>query len=221
MADAETGQFYTRETYEAGLKENPTKEIILYKMPPEDSISWLKLKGTTMASDAMAAEPVFGSWDTPFDQIGNMHPRGAGARAISVRLARENDIPLMQIMAILSYNAAKHLGDTGLKAMQERGRLQKGMIADIVVFHPEKFTDNATYQNGSVPSTGMKAVLVNGKIVLEDDQIRAGVFPGQPIRFEPEAKPRFEPISVDAWQGAYMTSTPHLEGGEFESPSGR
>jgi hypothetical protein len=221
MADAETGKFYTRETYEAGLKENPTKEIILYKMPPEDSISWLKLKGTTMASDAMAAEPVFGSWDTPFDQIGNMHPRGAGARAISVRLARENDIPLMQIMAILSYNAAKHLGDTGLKAMQERGRLQKGMIADIVVFHPEKFTDNATYQNGSVPSTGMKAVLVNGKIVLEDDQIRAGVFPGQPIRFEPEAKPRFEPISVDAWQGAYMTSTPHLEGGEFESPSGR
>jgi len=54
MADAETGKFYTRETYEAGLKKNPTKEVILYKMPPEDAVSWLKLKGTTMASDGRA-----------------------------------------------------------------------------------------------------------------------------------------------------------------------
>jgi len=218
MADAETGKFYTRETYEAGLKKNPTKEVILYKMPPEDAVSWLKLKGTTMASDGMNAEPSFGPWETPLDKLGNMHPRGAGARAISVRLARENDIPLMQIMAILSYNAAKHLGDTGLKAMQERGRLQKGMIADIVVFHPEKFTDNATYQNGSLPSTGMKSVLVNGTIVLKDDKVLDNVFPGQPIRFEPEAKPRFEPVSVDAWKGMYMTSTPHVEKGEFAVP---
>jgi N-acyl-D-glutamate deacylase len=44
MADAETGEFYTQETYEAGLKENPTKEIILFKMPAEDAPRWLKLK---------------------------------------------------------------------------------------------------------------------------------------------------------------------------------
>ncbi len=215
MADAETGVFYTKETYEAGLKKNPTKEIILYKMPQEDAVSWLKLKGVTMASDGMNAEPSFGPWETPLDQLGNMHPRGAGARAISVRLARENDIPLMQIMAILSYNAAKYLGDTGLKAMQERGRIQKGMVADIVVFHPEKFTDNSTYQNGSIPSTGMKSVVVNGSVVLQDDKVLSNVFPGQPIRFEPEDKPRFEPLSLEAWEAAYMTGTPHLEDAEF------
>jgi len=215
MADAETGEFYTLQKYEADLKANPTKEIILYKTPPEDSVKWLKLKGTTMASDGMAAEPVDGPWETPLEKLGNMHPRGAGARAISVRLARENDIPLMQIMAILSYNAAKHLGDTGLKAMQERGRIQTGKIADIVVFHPEKFKDNATYKNGSLPSTGMKAVIVNGTTVLEDDKVKENVFPGQPIRFEPEAKPRFVPVDVEAWKGMYMTGTPHLEGSEF------
>jgi N-acyl-D-glutamate deacylase len=206
MADAETGEFYTQQSYEAGLKENPTKEIILYKMPPEDAVSWLKLKGTTMASDAMAAEPINGPWNTPLDQLGNMHPRGAGARAISVRLARENDIPLMQIMSILSYNAAKHLGDTGLKAMQERGRIQEGMVADIVVFHPEKFTDNSTYVNGSIPATGMKSVVVGGTIVLKDDKIIADVFPGQPIRFEPEAKPRFEPLDPDEWKRTFETA---------------
>jgi len=218
MADAETGKFYTRESYEAGLKKNPTKEIILYKMPEEDAVRWLRLKGTTMASDAMNAEPSFGPWETPLSQLGNMHPRGAGARAASVRLARENDIPLMQIMAILSYNAAKYLGETGLTAMQERGRMQEGMVADIVVFHPDKFTDNATYQNGSIPSTGMKAVLVNGTVVLEDDAITSGVFPGQPIRFEPEAKPRFAPVSVEAWESMYMSGTPHLDKGEFAPP---
>jgi N-acyl-D-glutamate deacylase len=206
MADAETGEFYTQQSYEAGLQENPTKEIILYKMPPEDAVSWLKLKGTTMASDAMAAEPINGPWNTPLDQLGNMHPRGAGARAISVRLARENDIPLMQIMSILSYNAAKHLGDTGLKAMQERGRIQEGMVADIVVFHPEKFTDNSTYVNGSIPATGMKSVVVGGTIVLKDDKIIADVFPGQPIRFEPEAKPRFEPLDPDEWKRTFETA---------------
>ena len=206
MADAETGEFYTQQSYEAGLKENPTKEIILYKMPPEDAVSWLKLKGTTMASDAMAAEPINGPWNTPLDQLGNMHPRGAGARAISVRLARENDIPLMQIMSILSYNAAKHLGDTGLKAMQERGRIQEGMVADIVVFHPEEFTDNSTYVNGSIPATGMKSVVIGGTIVLKDDKIIANIFPGQPIRFEPEAKPRFEPLDPDEWKRTFETA---------------
>jgi N-acyl-D-glutamate deacylase len=221
MADAETGEFYTRASYEAGLKANPTKEIILYKMPPEDAPQWLRLKGTTMASDAMAAEPVFGPWDTPLEQVGNMHPRGAGARGASVRLGRENQIPLMQIMAILSYNAAKHLGETGLKAMQERGRMQKGMIADIVVFHPDSFRDNATYQSGSLPSTGMKAVLVNGTVVVEDDTIRTGVFPGQPIRFAPEGTPRFQPLSAEAWEGAYMTGTPHLQKGEFAPSDGQ
>ena len=221
MADAVTGEFYTQETYEKGLKENPTKEILLYKMPEEDAVRWLKLKGTTMASDAMNAGPSFGPWDTPLSELGNMHPRGAGARGASVRLARENDIPLMQIMAILSYNAAKHLGDTGLKAMQERGRIQKGMVADIVVFHPENFKDNATYQNGSLPSTGMKSVLVNGTVVLKDDAIVADVFPGQPIRFEPESKPRFEPISEEAWEDIYMTATPHLDKGEFATPQGQ
>ena len=45
------------------------------------------------------------------------------------------DIPLMQILSILSYNAAKHLGDTGLKFMQERGRTQEGMVAGVLVGH--------------------------------------------------------------------------------------
>jgi len=116
----------------------------------------------------------------------------------------------MQLMSILSYNAAKHLGDTGLKFFKERGRMQTGMVADIVVFDPETFRDNSTYDKGAVPSTGMKAVIVNGKITVKDDKLLP-VFAGQPIRFEPESKPRFEAISVESWNATFTTGMPDLD----------
>jgi N-acyl-D-glutamate deacylase len=212
LQDPVTGDFYTLESYNKGVEETPTKEIVLFKMPPEDSVKWLTLKGTTMASDAMFAEPLMAPWNTPFEQLGNMHPRGAGARAATLRLGRENDIPMMQLLSILSYNAAHHLGRTGLKAMQERGRMQEGMVADIVVFDPETVTDNATYEQGSIPSTGFKAVIVNGEVTVRDDELLE-VFAGQPIRFEPEDKPRFERVSEEAWNRRFSTGMPDVAPG--------
>jgi N-acyl-D-glutamate deacylase len=126
---------------------------------------------------------------------------------------------MMQLMSILSYTAAKHLGDTGLKFMQERGRIQKGMVADIVVFDPETFTDNSTYEKGAIPSTGMKAVIVNGQVTVRDD-VQLPVFPGQPIRFEPEDKPRFEPISVESWNAEFSTGMPSDFSGAFPVDGG-
>jgi N-acyl-D-glutamate deacylase len=207
MLDPETNEFYTLETYKETVASDPSTLIVLFKQPEENEPKWLTLKGVTMASDATAATPYDAPWDYPMEQLGGSHPRTAGARGKTIRLGRENDIPMMQLMSILSYTAAKHLGDTGLKFMQERGRIQKGMVADIVVFDPETFTDNSTYEKGSIPSTGMEAVIVNGQIVVRDDELLP-VFPGQPIRFEPEAKPRFEPISEEAWNAEFSTGMP-------------
>ncbi len=207
MLDPETGEFFTLETYKATVASEPTKPIVIFKMPEEDQAKWLTLKGVTMASDATAATPYDAPWDYPMEKLGGSHPRTAGARGATIRLGRENNIPMMQLMSILSYNAAKHLGDTGLKFMQERGRIQTGMVADIVVFDPETFTDNSTYQQGAIPSTGMKAVIVNGQIVVRDDKLLP-VFPGQPIRFEPEDTPRFEPISLESWNAEFSTGMP-------------
>ena len=218
LQDPISGDFYTQETYEKELKNDPTKEILLWKMPPDDAVKWLTLRGTTMASDAMFAEPLFGPWDTPFENLSNTHPRVAGSRGITLRMGRENDIPLMHLLSILSYNAAKHLGNTGLKAMQERGRLQEGMVADIVVFDPETVTENATYERGTVPSTGFKAVIVNGEVAVREDELLE-VFAGQPIRFEPEERPRFEPVSEEAWTRAFSTGMPDVAPG-VPSPGG-
>ena len=90
--------------------------------------------------------------------------------------------------------------------------MQKGMVADIVVFDPETVTDNSTYAEGLVPSTGFKAVVVNGTVTVRDDEL-LGVFPGQPIRFEPQAVPRFEPITEEAWNLEFSTGMPDVAPG--------
>ncbi len=207
MLDPETNEFYTLETYKETVASDPSTLIVIFKQPEENEPKWLTLKGVTVASDATVATPYDAPWDFPMDQLGGTHPRTAGTRAKTISLGREHDIPMMQLMSILSYNAAKHLGDTGLRFMQERGRIQTGMVADIVVFDPETFTDNSTYEKGAVPSTGMEAVIVNGQIVVRDDELLP-VFPGQPVRFEPEDKPRFEPISEEAWNAEFSTGMP-------------
>ncbi|WP_337911347.1 aminoacylase [Vibrio cholerae] len=209
MLDPVTGEYYTTETYKDTVASEPTRQIVIFKMPAEDEPKWLTLKGVTMASDGVGATPYDAAWDYPLEKLGGTHPRTAGARGATIRLGREHNIPMMQLMSILSYNAAKHLGDTGLTFMQERGRMQTGKVADIVVFDPELFTDNSTYVNGSIPSTGMKAVIVNGQVTVRDD-VLLPVFAGQPIRFEPEAKLRFEPISVEEWNKKFSTGMPDV-----------
>ncbi|NIP26480.1 MAG: hydrolase, partial [Phycisphaerae bacterium] len=67
-------------------------------------------------------------------------------------------------VSMTSYNYAKPLGDMGLKAMQVRGRMQEGMVADITIFNPQTVTDNSTYAKGTLPSTGILHVIVNGII---------------------------------------------------------
>ena len=152
------------------------------------------------------------TWDTPYDKAPNTHPRFAGTYAKAFRMGRENDIPLMQTVAMSSYNWAKPLGDMGLKAMQERGRMQAGMVADITIFDPETMTDNSTYEKGIVPSTGIPYVIVNGTIVVKDSKVLPNATAGQPIRFEP-VKSRFEPLTIEGWQKTYYAAPVDFGGG--------
>jgi N-acyl-D-glutamate deacylase len=118
----------------------------------------------------------------------------------------------MQIIAMSSYNSAVPLGKMGLKTMQERGRMQKGMVADITIIDPEKVTDNATYEKGTLPSTGIPYVVVNGTIVVKDSKVLKGVNPGQPVRYEP-VKSRFEPLTLEGWTKTYYASPVDFGGG--------
>jgi hypothetical protein len=182
LFDPITQTFYTKESYERMVREEPTRMVISYKMPTEQIPEWLRLEGITIGSDGMPIDSRFGP-DTPYADLPAVHPRSAGAYARTLRMAREHDIPLMHVLAALSYRVAKHLGDTGLAAMHERGRLQTGMVADITVFDSETVSDNATYAAGTRPSTGIDYVLVSGRLAVDAGRVRDDVLAGQPIRF--------------------------------------
>lgn len=62
--------------------------------------------------------------------------------------------------------------------------MQEGCDADIVVFGPDKVTDNEIYKPGEgvLPTTGIPYVLVNGGVVVKDSEVLP-VFPGKPFAF--------------------------------------
>jgi cytosine/adenosine deaminase-related metal-dependent hydrolase len=209
MQDPQTGEFYTLEKYRKVLAEAPATQIVLYKMPPDAIPDWCSLPGVVYASDAMMVPGGWDdppSWNTPYEKIPNTHPRLSGTHGTCLRIARERNIPLMQILAASSYNPANYLDKTGLQAMKVRGRLQKGMVADITILDPKTVTDNSTYAKGTRPTTGIPYVIVHGTVVVRESRVLKDVHPGQPIRFPVESKPRFRPLSVEQWKNDFLVA---------------
>jgi N-acyl-D-aspartate/D-glutamate deacylase len=213
MIDPRTGENLDRAGYDRIVAEDPAYIIVLCIPAREEWLPlWLRVPHMTVAGDQMPPVDIEGralEWSDPYE-VYNGHPRTAGTHAKTLRLAREMDVPLMQVLAQNSYWAAKHLGDAGIEAMQVRGRMQEGMVADVVVLDPETVTDNATYVAGSngLPSTGIPFVVVNGVVVVRDAEVVEGVTPGQPIRYPVEAEGRFVPLERESYLDQLLSDTP-------------
>ena len=117
------------------------------------------------------------------------------------------------VVAMTSYNYAKLLGDLGLKAMQVRARLQEGMVADITLFDPKTVIDNAKYAKGTLPSTGIPHMIINGIVVMRDSEPLKAFHADQPIRFELQEKSRFKPISAENWTREFYVAPIDFGGG--------
>ncbi len=205
--DPSADKFLTKEEYLEVAKSDPGRAVVGFIPAREDWLKhWLKMPHMTVAGDgmpALAGEGKLFGWDDSFTDYKG-HPRTAGSHGKVLRLAREAGVPLMHTLAQLSYWSAKHLGDAGIEAMKDRGRMQIGKVADIVVFDPKTVQDNATYKNGEhgLPSTGIPYVMVNGKIVVRKSKAQK-VMAGQPIRYPVESKGRFVPADVQRWISTY------------------
>jgi len=210
--DPQLDKFVTKEEFLKFKASEPGRTLVAYSPPRKKWLpEWTKVEHFVVAGDGMPGLDSKGNmlkWDSPYKDYAG-HPRTTGTHAVTLRVARENGVPLMHTISQLSYWSAKHIGDTGLKAMQERGRIQEGMIADITIFDPENVTENATFKKDTngLASTGIPYVLVNGTIVVKDSKVLKGVNPGQPIRFPVEKKGRFVPASGKSWLKSYTVKT--------------
>lgn len=63
----------------------------------------------------------------------------------------------------------------------ERGRLAPGYFADVIAFDPQTMADRSTYEQPEVLAAGMRYVLVNGKVAVDDGKY-TGVLAGQPAK---------------------------------------
>jgi N-acyl-D-amino-acid deacylase len=99
--------------------------------------------------------------------INGTHPRGAGSfPRILGRYVRELKVLTLQeaIRKMTSFPAWRF-------TFRDRGTLEPGKIADVVVFHPAQIADMATPANPRALSVGMIHVLVNGRPVLRDGKM--------------------------------------------------
>ena len=97
--------------------------------------------------------------------------------------------------------------------------MQKGMVADITILDPKTIKDNATYPKGTLPTTGIPYVIVNGVVVVKDSEVLKDVYPGQAIRHPVQKKARFAPLSMKDWQGKFLVAPTGFYG--LEGPQGQ
>jgi len=220
MYDPEQDKMLDQAGYEAELAKDPSKLVVIFNAPRKEWLPyWLRMPHMVVAADAMPSGLTGdAAWSAPYTAYKG-HPRTTGGAGKALRLGREQDVPLMFTLAQLSYWSAKHLGDMGLEAMQVRGRMQIGMVADITIFDPETVEDKATYKAGEqgLPTAGIPYVIVNGEMVVKDSEFQK-VWAGQPIRFPVEEKGRFAAASVEEWIGEFSITVPVDDGGV--KPSG-
>jgi N-acyl-D-amino-acid deacylase len=92
------------------------------------------------------------------------HPRKYGTfpRVLREYVYNKHILTLPQAVRRSSTQTARFLG------LQDRGTLAVGSYADVIAFDPATVADRATYEHPTLLATGMKYVIVNGTVAVDD-----------------------------------------------------
>lgn len=137
--------------------------IVSFNMSEQDIEAFMRQRWTMTCTDGGLS--AFGS--------GVEHPRAYGAfpRKIRRYSLDRNVIPLEQAIHSSTGLTATVLGIT------DRGFLRPGAFADVLVFDPQTFADQATYEKPDAYATGVRYLTVNGRLAIDGGNIteqRAG-----------------------------------------------
>ena len=110
------------------------------------------------------------------------HPRNAGtySRVLAQYVREKGTITLMDALRKMSLMPAEVL-ERSTPTARQKGRLQEGADADIVVFDAATISDRSTFAKPMEPSVGVHYLLVGGTVVVDDGKIVPDVFPGRPL----------------------------------------
>ncbi len=144
--------------------------VIIHSMPEQMVRETVASPLTMIASDGLL-------------ENGRGHPRSSGtyARVMGRYVREQQALSLTEALRKMTIMPAARL-ERRVPSMKNKGRLQVGTDADIVVFDPQTVVDQSTFEQPAKYSTGFRLVLVGGTTVVRDGQLQNGVAPGRAIR---------------------------------------
>jgi dihydroorotase/N-acyl-D-amino-acid deacylase len=151
------------------LSEHRRVETIYFLMSEDNLALQLKLPWIKIGTDSVGMNPESAK------ELA--HPRSYGTfPKILGEFVREKKImPLEEAVRKMTSATARRL------SIPDRGLLQAGMFADVVIFDAETIGDRATYEKPHQMPSGIKYVIVNGTVVMKDG-VHTGAKPGKAVR---------------------------------------
>jgi cytosine/adenosine deaminase-related metal-dependent hydrolase len=161
----DTGEHLTKERFEELHNSSKTKWVLIYANTQEVVDKVIPHPLVMIASDGAEG-----------------HPRNAGtySRVLAQYVREKGTITLMDALRKMTLMPAQML-ERSTPAARQKGRLQEGVDADIVVFDPANISDRSTFQKPMEPSVGVHYLLIGGTAVVDDGKIVPDVFPGRAL----------------------------------------
>ncbi len=157
-------------TIDLVIEDGSRVETVYFLISEENIRKQIRWPWVTFGSDAgaLAAEGVF--------LKSSAHPRAYGnfANLLGKYVRDEKVISLQEAVRRLTSEPAEHL------QIANRGVLQPGAFADVVIFDPETIGATATYDKPHQYAIGVVDVFVNGVQVLRDGK-HTGAQPGRVV----------------------------------------
>ncbi len=157
--------------FEMLLDEHAEVMMTMESMGQEDIERIMKSEFTMIGTDGAGVSP------TGILSFGKPHPRHYGTYPrILGRYVREKGLmSLEQAIYKMTGFPAKRLN------LVDRGTLQEGNWADIVIFDPDTIIDNSTFLDPHRFPTGICHAIVNGEIVVANDE-QLNLLPGRVLK---------------------------------------
>ena len=151
---------------------------------PEDTVFYLVRNGRTrVASFNMSKEDIIAfmqqEWVVTSSDGSDGHPRKYGSfpQKYKEYVVDSQVIDLQRFIYSSTGQVASILG------IEDRGQLQIGLKADILVFNQDKFQSKANFNEWNLLSSGVEHLFVNGQHAIKDEAY-TGVLAGQVLRKE-------------------------------------
>lgn len=151
-------------------EEKQPINTIFFKMSEENTALQIRQPWVKVSTDGRGTSPEYAG-------DGPIHPRGYGTYPrVFRRYVREQKILIWEeAVRKMTSSVADRL------RLRNRGRLESGYYADVVIFDPETISDRATFEEPYQLSVGVRDVLINGQVVVRDGK-HTGAKPGRFVR---------------------------------------